>query len=242
MMNMDDQQWEFWDYDASSWDFVHEYDHITASESAFTTADDNDDDGDHHRQPALSLQQQPTHNVSSSFLGDEDDKHLFAASMFQGTSRGIVHQHLDCDQGDMSVDSECTVQTCNKTTGGLDDSTKTEESNDSANTTASSKTPLEVNAITFAAHEGPIIRRRSRSNTHLQDNHSRKLVSFSSAAGEKEVSSAKHEIAPVSKISLSDTLLYYADEPTETHHRRRRGSWSSGRRVAGVGGGRALAA
>mmetsp|Transcript_15087 Transcript_15087/g.27254 ORF Transcript_15087/g.27254 Transcript_15087/m.27254 type:complete len:245 (+) Transcript_15087:85-819(+) len=244
MKNMDDQQWEFWDYDASFWDCVPDYDHGTASDSALTTVDDNDDNGDHHQQqPALSLRQKPISNLSPSFLGDEEDNHLFAASMFRGSSRGNVYQYLEFDEDNMSVDSECTVQACNKTTGGLDDSTKTEESNDSANTTPSCKNPMEVNAILFEDHEEPIsIRRRSRSNTHLHDNHSKKKGSFSAAAGEKETSSTKHEIAPVSNISLSDTHMCYPAEPTEMHHRRRRGSWPSGRRVAGVGGGRALAA
>jgi len=243
---MDDQQWEFWDYDASSWDGMSDYDHGTASGSALTTADDDDDDGDHHHQPALSLQQKPISNLSSSSLGDEEDKHLFAASMFQGSSRGNVYQYLEFNEGNMAVDSKCTVQACNKMTGGLDNSTKTEESNesnDSAKTTASSKTPLEVNAITPEEHEELIrIRRRSRSNTHLHGNHSKKKVSFSAAAGEKEISWTKQEIAPVSKMSLSDTHMHYPAEPTEMHHGRRRGTWPSGRGVTGVGGGRALAA
>mmetsp|Transcript_35594 Transcript_35594/g.62459 ORF Transcript_35594/g.62459 Transcript_35594/m.62459 type:complete len:178 (+) Transcript_35594:229-762(+) len=97
---MEDQQWEFWDWDCA--------DHETAST----------DDGDHLYQLELSalelpLQHEPISNLSSFLAEEEDSKHLFAASMFRSSHDSDKHLHFD----DLSVDSDRTVRVGNKKMG-----------------------------------------------------------------------------------------------------------------------------
>jgi len=99
---MNDQQWEFWEYDASSWD--HYADHETAS---------MDDDGDHRLQPQFPIQQKPITSLSSVLAEEEDSKHLFAASMFRSSLRNS-DEHLQSD--DKSVDSDSTARISNRNT------------------------------------------------------------------------------------------------------------------------------
>lgn len=98
MSNQNQQQWEFWEYDESSWDCTADDDTTTSGDSHL-----------HHLN--LTLEHKPTiSNLSSLLAKEEDSRHLFAASMFEHTA-----QFYDSDAS--SVDSDGTARICNKGSG-----------------------------------------------------------------------------------------------------------------------------
>jgi len=102
---MDDQQWEFWDYEVC-WD-APDHDKSSASKGGGGGGSAGDQESE------LPLQYKPIANLTSVLSKEEDSRHLFAASMFRASRSNL--KYLDYD--DLSVDSDATARAANKKIG-----------------------------------------------------------------------------------------------------------------------------